>query len=241
MTEAEWLACRDPAPMLAFLRGKISERRFRLFGCACCRLIWQLLPDDRLRRAVEVSERFADGRASHAERGAARAAAMQADTDASARLDLPAATRKGLAVGRGAKQAVNFATTRRASESAVYCLRMALGARGSADDAPPPSPWEEWYAIRGAQYPEFAEVLRDIVGNPNRASALDATCLRWSGGTLPSIARHVYDDGAYCDLPILADALEDAGCTDAELVSHCRRPGGHVRGCWAVDLLLGQS
>ena len=58
---------------------------------------------------------------------------------------------------------------------------------------------------------------------------------------MPAIARHIYDDRAFHDLPILADALEDAGCADAAILDHCRGPGPHVRGCWAVDLLLGKS
>src|SRR5437870_1120354 len=67
MTEAEWLACDDPYPMLEFLRDKVSERQLRLFLCACLRRIWHLLADEPDRRAVEVSEMYADGRTGPAE------------------------------------------------------------------------------------------------------------------------------------------------------------------------------
>jgi hypothetical protein len=59
--ETAWLACTDPDAMLRFLRGRVSERKLRLFACACIRRIWTLLPDDRCRQAVQVIERCADG------------------------------------------------------------------------------------------------------------------------------------------------------------------------------------
>jgi hypothetical protein len=85
-------------------------------------------------------------------------------------------------------------------------------------------------------------VLRDIFGpQPFRPVAIAPAWLSWNSGTVPAIARRIYDERAYHDLPILADALEDAGCTDADILAHCRGPGPHVRGCWVVDLLLGKA
>jgi hypothetical protein len=63
----------------------------------------------------------------------------------------------------------------------------------------------------------------------------------WNGGTIQQLARTIYDDHTFERLPILADALEEAGCTDAAILGHCRGPGPHVRGCWVVDLLLGKQ
>jgi len=57
----------------------------------------------------------------------------------------------------------------------------------------------------------------------------------------PQIAQAIYDERDFDRLPILADALEDAGCDNTDLLNHCRQPGDHVRGCWAVDLVLGKS
>jgi hypothetical protein len=61
MTEREWLACSDFKPMRDFLMEQASDRKLRLFGCACCRGLWHLLPDGPGRRAVEKAEQFADG------------------------------------------------------------------------------------------------------------------------------------------------------------------------------------
>lgn len=63
--------------------------------------------------------------------------------------------------------------------------------------------------------------------------------LTWDGGTIPAIAQGIYEDRAFDRMPILADALQDAGCEDATILGHCRQPGRHVKGCWAVDALLG--
>jgi hypothetical protein len=84
-------------------------------------------------------------------------------------------------------------------------------------------------------------ILRDIFGNPFRPVTIDPAWLRWKFDTVSAIARHVYEDRAFHDLPILADALEDAGCTNADILTHCRQPGEHARGCWVVDLLLGKE
>jgi hypothetical protein len=84
-------------------------------------------------------------------------------------------------------------------------------------------------------------LLRDIVGNPFLSVAVSPSWMLWNDGTIPKLAHGIYDDRAFDHLPILADALEDAGCDDADILAHCRGPGPHVRGCWVVDLILGKS
>jgi hypothetical protein len=84
--------------------------------------------------------------------------------------------------------------------------------------------------------------LHDAVGNPFRSRpAVVPAWLAWNGHTIQSLARAIYTDSAFDRLPILADALEEAGCDNAELLAHLRGPGPHVRACWAVDLLLGKE
>jgi hypothetical protein len=84
-------------------------------------------------------------------------------------------------------------------------------------------------------------LLRDIFGNPFRPVAIDPAWLKWNDATIPRQAQAIYDERRFADLPILADALEEAGCTNADILEHCRGPGPHVRGCWVVDAMLGKA
>jgi hypothetical protein len=81
-------------------------------------------------------------------------------------------------------------------------------------------------------------LLRDIVGDPFRLLSFDPA---WRTPTTLAIARDIYADGAFDHLPILADALEEAGCTEHAVLEHLRSRGPHVRGCWPVDLLLAKG
>jgi hypothetical protein len=91
-----------------------------------------------------------------------------------------------------------------------------------------------WYREDLAQ----CALLRCIFGNPFRPAAVDSA---WLTPGVVELARAIYDDRAFERMPILADALEEAGCTNADILTHCRLPGPHVRGCWVVDLVLGKE
>jgi hypothetical protein len=90
----------------------------------------------------------------------------------------------------------------------------------------------------GWQDPAQAGLLRDIFGNPFRPPTFDPS---WRTSTAVGLARSIYAARAFDRLPILADALEEAGCDNPDVLSHCRGDGPHVRGCWVVDLVLGKS
>jgi hypothetical protein len=87
---------------------------------------------------------------------------------------------------------------------------------------------------------EIAGWVRDVFGNPFRSVRLAPSWLTWNNGTIPKLARAIGEEQAFDRLPILADALEDAGCTNRDILDHCRGPGPHIRGCWVVDLLAGK-
>ena len=86
------------------------------------------------------------------------------------------------------------------------------------------------------------QLLRCVFGQPFQPPiALDSSWMTWNGGTVRGLADAIYAEPAFDRLPILADALEEAGCTDSNILDHCRGPGPHVRGCWVIDLVLGKE
>jgi hypothetical protein len=208
MTEAEWLACTDVRPMLKSLHGKASNRKLRLFACACCRAVWSLFKAQSERSVIEVAERFADGLVSGAE-------LYQSWRNIKSN-SMVALTAAGVADSNAAYAASK--TAKRAREVASVC-----GLQGAA--------------TRNSQ----ATLLRDIIGNPYRALSLFPTVLTWNDRTIPKIAAGIYEERAFGRMPILHDALLDAGCDDEDILAHCRAEGPHVRGCWVIDLILGKS
>ncbi len=221
MTEAEWLGSTDPAAILEFLRERASDRKLRLFACAYCRLQWDLLGDKRSRKAVEVAERYADGLAGEPERNDAAEEALAAASEAAkANLADSDATPPALAA---------YAAT--GAWYTVY-YQASAAARTTCDaDA------SDWYAESRIEMPH-PELLRDIFGNPFRPVTIDPT---WLTFKVIVLAQAIYDEMAFDRMPSLADALEDSGRHDADILNHCRGPGSHVRGCWVVDLILGKS
>jgi hypothetical protein len=236
MTEGEWLTCSDPEPMLGFLLGRVSERKVRLFACGCCRRIWHLVTRRRSRRAVEVVERYCDGLADAEELRRAEDAATAAFMDAPdnscdemvSRLSADLAGRDAWRAALSAGEAADVA-----AHVAVY---------GVDPDEPATEVSEAAYrAARHAERALQCSLLRDLVGNPFRSTAIDPCWLTRVDGTVRRLAQVIHDERRFGDLPVLADALEEAGCTDADILGHCRSGGEHVRGCWVVDALLGKE
>ncbi len=230
MTEAEWLAAKDPDPLLDFLQEQpepMSERKARLFAAACCRRVWDLLPNDHCRAAIAVIERYADGAACVLELASARASTLSA-------------------AGRGPAAAAAWAVHWSASRRVVpalwnVCASAAGAATRVAVDAGAARTAQAWNAASAAVAREQADLLREVFGNPFRTIALAPDWLAWHGGIVRKLALAIHDEEAFDRLPVLADALEEAGCMDAAILSHCRRPAEHVHGCWLVDLLLQKS
>jgi hypothetical protein len=246
-TEAEWLASTLPGPLLEYvwqhrrrarLRG--CRRQMRLFACACCRLAWHLLPERPLVRALQTCERYADGLADDAERSAARAEAHEAANRAAA-LPMSMAAR---GVWYAAEANALSAACGAQSYAANALMHEALAAASDRHLTVPESRAVAGRTI-GAEWGRHCLLARDIFGNPFRPVAVNPACRT---PQVVALARAAYDrrelPAGTLDvtrLAVLADALEEAGCTSPELLGNLRGPGPHVRGCWGVDLLLGKS
>lgn len=233
MTEAEWNACTDPQPMLEFLRATSSHRRLRLFGVACCWRVWHLLGDARSRSAIEIAEKYADSRAEASELQGAFSEAHGAYTESDD------ATVTGFAT-----QVAAHIVEESAWSGAASACEAAAHVRAYEMESPGVSPVASGVRTDLLQVETARQsiLLRDIFGPlPFRPVTLDPSWLAWSNGTVPNLAQAIYDERAFDRLPILADALEDAGCHNADVLGHCRGPRPHVRGCWVVDLLLKKA
>jgi hypothetical protein len=265
MTEAEWLACTDFPAMLIHLRGEltpeVSEQesglhssagilvpgpaqrtapgRLRAFAATCLPR-WRQLPlDSSSGTVIDAYARFLNGTGTHDAFYAACLALQEPPPDAPRPwLDSLCAFWDDTPYGVG-QMTWNLETTyachvardeiAELEKNATEDERFAWGFFGY-DDSP------LWKQTVTAFLQTLAPLLRETVGNPFRPAAV--TPGRRTIAAV-ALARHIYDSGDFDCLPVLADALEDAGCTDAELLGHLRGPGPHVRGCWAVDLLLG--
>ena len=222
MTEAEWLRSTDVGQMERFLRDHpaSNDRKLRLFGCACCRRVWRLFRDERSQRVVELAERYADGLVTDPDLTVACQEAMQATE-----------------VDHGEWQPIHGAY-HHAAQAAWW-----MGLTDQPFDAGYVSERCYGATVCDPDDPEIedqaqAALLRDIFGNPFRPVAFDP---RWRTSDTLGLARAIYEDRAFDRLPVLADALMDAGCADEQVLEHCRSDGPHARGCWVVDLVLGKE
>jgi hypothetical protein len=219
MTEAEWLVSFDSRALLAEVRDKGSPRIWRLFAVACARTREPLMRYPASRKALDVAERFADGRATRLELLAAREEAEEAARQAHYEEWLD-------------EVRVNFGSD---PEYEALCEAH------WAADAVLPSVAETVDVSEIRDDLLLPDILREIFGNPFSWKVIDPGWLSWNGEAVTRLAQSIYENQSYDVLPILADALEDAGCTDADILGHLCSPGPHVRGCWALDLILGKE
>ena len=223
--EREWLTAADPTTMLSVvLKETLSPRKALLYNCACCRRIQHLMKDERSRFGVGMAELMADEEAKDTELEEVREQTTSAYLESSqlANEDYSSAEEETTAyVQMMAAQAARDLFV----EDGQYPFSAAVGALGAV---------EEYQVELKSQ----VTLVREIFGNPFRPITLDPS---WLTSTVLALATGIYQEKAFDRMPILADALQDAGCDNEEVLNHCRQPGDHVKGCWVVDLILSKQ
>lgn len=231
MTEEEWLTSTDPETMIQFVSPYTSRRKERLFAVACCRRLGDLL-DLYCCELLTRIEASAEQPLSVAER-------EELINDAMAHADF-LSYKMGTPIGSARWQAANAVWAaaeghhwRVIDESADAVTTSRLDPE--TYDVSVPGPPTVGDPIELAAQ---ADLLRHIVGNPFRPVAFDPD---WRTEHVVGIAAKMIEEQNFTTMPILADALEEAGCDSAEILDHCRDSETHVPGCWAIDLVLGKQ
>jgi hypothetical protein len=249
VTEAQWLVGEDPRAMVWGLRGltnlrnKRNGRKLRLFAVACCHRVRHLLEQPGATRAVDLAEQYADGQAGAADMLAASklVSRMHASVWDAYQAACKASSKHPTYTFRD-----NYVD---GPDYLAACAvwRSTLWERIEADPDPPGQerPNAAALAAKAAERASQADLLRCVFGNPFRPAIVSPACRT---AQVVALAQAAYDNRTLpagvldlARLAVLADALEEAGCNQTDLLAHLRGHGPHVRGCWAVDLLLGRG
>ncbi len=244
MTDAEWMNCATPIQMVELIRGKTSERKLRLYAVACCHRISDLIKDARSREAVEIAEKHADGLVSdhyleeaREKSSDASGAAYRIAQEAAWSIDTWKANAAANAAYSSCGHWQNWLSDSQLFDTPIWAARAMSGpeVENVLSDIPLKKRFE-------AEQEFQCQLLRDLIGTNSFINVqYDRSLFQGENGTVQELARSIYAERSFLRLPALADALEKMGCTDSELLEHCRNSGPHVRGCWAVDLILGNQ
>jgi len=247
MTEADWMACTNPQPMLEFLRRKASDRKVRLFAVACCRRVWSSLAHEDFREAVRKAESFADGLADRAEMLQAHDKARGIFATLHGKDNGPGAALTASGFPSPAKSLLQRVADAlddpwwedefdKGDPLAPALVTARHAARAAADIQGDRHVLDAAATI--AEHRQQTALVHCLFGNPFRARPV---CAAWLTDEVRALAHGIYAERAFDRMPLLADALDASGCTNADVIEHCRSDGEHARGCWVVDLLLGKD
>jgi hypothetical protein len=234
MSEAEWLAMAGSSNFLDRVWHLATQRKLVLFRCALWRTNSYFVRE-RLGQAIErhleqligVAERRVDGMATEAELLAAIEAlnTLRAEGIAKQDFEMCAYMHDASSVLQGCFEGLRPVNISDGTSFPVRYFQPTSAVRhlvAATANGPP-------------------DLLRDLFEDLFHVVTLDSSWITRNDATVPKLAQAIYDDRRFEDLPILADALMDAGCHDEAILAHCRSPGPHVRGCWVVDLLLAKQ
>jgi hypothetical protein len=237
LTEADWLSCKEPAWMLTALWDNASARKCRLVAVAVCRQLKVWRSDPCIYEAVETAELCADERVGDEERARAEVAIREFQADirremgSSSPLWLLEANDQAERLRRALAHAqfAEWAVSRRSFDPRDMHGRL-------------PADEECW--VFGIENGAFAEILCEVFGNPFHPSLISPLS---QTPDVIALANSAYENRELPSgtldrehLGILADALEEAGCMEQSVLEHLRGASYHVRGCWALDLILGK-
>jgi hypothetical protein len=236
MTEAEWLAATDPTPMLDFIHERASNRKVALYLCGGCRSRPDLFYSPSSITAIDLYERNADGLLPKEDKWYATWYAEEAtfgfDFEPNTLPRRPEIVQRLVELGAVSASALSggaWVVNEEIRQRLHYAAELVYNMPGVSERL-------LWYLAR-IDWP--GRWLFDCVfGNPFRPVSLDPA---WLTSTVVALAGGIYADRAFDRMPILADALQDAGCDHDDILTHCRGDSPHVRGCWVVDLLTGRA
>jgi hypothetical protein len=268
VTESEWLTCTDLTPMLIFLRGEVEPRaseadsrprmitrhgdlvwgdgkrvsslRLAKFAKEWCKKWWELPLDDVSRRVVVSYDQFLSADGPWDVFASARSRLWNA-AQSGQRTIIPSLMFQWSLTPYGIANLVQDL----AWSTACYEHRERIAEleRTASDDER--FAWgffgydfSESGATATTLYQPLPALLREVLGNPFRPVTPNRA---WQTPAVQGLASGILNDNAFDRMPVLADALEEAGCDNADILSHCRSEGPHVEGCWAIDLLLGKG
>jgi hypothetical protein len=232
MTEVERLVATEPKPMLQYLTGKASDRKLRLFSVACCyRMIEEMRVNRACQKLIEVVERFADGGATVKDIEDAFNDLAQCGDGSWISACYWLGGSETFAGASWVSEAFDVHRAQQVAGFATHGLAELLLRNASEIERS-----HAIKRIRAAESRDQTDLISDIF--PFRPITLSPS---WLTSTVLALANGIYSEKAFDRMPILADALQDAGCDNAEILDHCRGTGEHVRGCWLVDLLLGRQ
>jgi len=213
-----WVESAKPEWILKAIRSTVSDRKLRLFAVSCCRRVLHQVGHE-WHAAVEAAESFAEGTVTREQlaRTRRRLAYNHRTIIESDNGEISAA--KAAVLAALSRQPFQFAL----DAASLSALSMYRCTEEDADLAAE----QQWQA----------DCLRELVCNPFLPVVLDP---RWQTSAVVALAQAIYDDQSFERLPVLADALEESGCNNGEMLAHLRGRGPHVRGCWPVDRILGK-
>jgi hypothetical protein len=269
MTKQFWDECNDIHFLAGYIPSHASDRKFQYYHIACCRRIACLLPNPVSIQGIDLLEEYVEGRVSDekvdrmswdVEGAAFRIDYYTTRSERFARYwdDWEDVTDVGTSISYNSRpdkddwqveewiekadkelsDELRMELTNSSKRLDMSTQKLLKKAAYFVDRCFRSTPCRD-ISHEGAPHFQSAHLLRDIFGNPFRPVAFDPA---WQTSTAVGIALQMYDSRDFAAMPILADALQDAGCEDATILDHCRdEKQVHVRGCWVVDLVLGKS